>query len=442
MPRKSAENQTALWALRNHLNPIVKQPSLPTDRALKSSSSTQKGFGRHGHFPIVLRFDRQHLTQSDTLEFVSERTAIEELSDLFLFLADNDFGGYSPTYEQLARSISTDTKLLEFVESSAHPNARRGRVPVLFFAATHDRILANPECEIAAVYRGESDADPMTSFLELIDQERDAIIENMRTRSVQTNEVGRSAALALAFGRATQDVSDALTLFEIGPSAGLNLFIDRFHIDYTRDDMTLASIGPNESTVRLRCEVRGPNTPPLPTIGFELKARNGLDPMPIDVRSDAECRWLQACIWPGIPDRPQRLSAALDIARQSPPRLIAGDAVTDLAVSLDEIPESDHLVVFSTWALAYINADGRQAVLDTIDQRGANRDLDFITFEEPRFTPWAQSAEAGVFEHYLGEGTPTQLSLRSWRSGVCTTTALAIAHPHGRWIHWLEENHG
>jgi hypothetical protein len=34
---------------------------------------------------------------------VSERDAIEELSDLFLFLADNDFAGYSPTYEQLAR---------------------------------------------------------------------------------------------------------------------------------------------------------------------------------------------------------------------------------------------------------------------------------------------------------------------------------------------------
>ena len=390
----------------------------------------------------MLRFEHQHLTQSDTLEIVSERDAIEELSDLFVFLADNDFAGYSPAYEQLARSISTDTKLLEFIESSAHPNARRGRIPVLFFAATHDRILANPDCKIAATYRGESDADPMTSFLELINHERDAIIENMRTRSVQTNEVGRSAALALAFGRATQDTSDAISLFEVGPSAGLNLFIDRFHIDYTRDDITLASLGPDTSTVRLRCEVRGPNTPPLPAVGFQPTARSGLDPMPIDVRSDAECRWLQACVWPGIPDRPQRLAAALDIARQSPPQLIAGDAVTGLANSLDGIPESDHLIVFSTWALAYINADGRQAVLDTIDQLGATRDLDFITFEEPRFTPWVQPAKADVFEQYLGEGTATQLSLRSWRSGNCTTTALAVAHPHGRWIHWLEEQHG
>ena len=115
--------------------------------------------------------------------------AIDELSELFLFLAENDFSGYSPVYESLARSVAIDRQLLRFVESSAHPNARRGRVPVLFFAATHDRVLANPESDIAAIYRGDLTEDPMPAFLALIDAERDAIVANMRTRSVQTNEV-------------------------------------------------------------------------------------------------------------------------------------------------------------------------------------------------------------------------------------------------------------
>ena len=387
-------------------------------------------------------FDCQRLTESDTLGFVSDREAIEELSQLFVFLADNDFAGYSPIYEQLARCIAADTQLLEFINSSAHPNARRGRVPVLFFAATHDQVLANPGSKIAAIYRGDSDDDPMPPFVELIDQKRDAIIESMRTRSVQTNEVGRSAILALAFGRALRDVAAPTALFEIGPSAGLNLYVDRFQIDYSRDDNPVVSIGPEASSVRLHCELRGPNTPPLPAMSFDFASRSGLDPNPINVLSDAECRWLQACIWPCIPDRPERLAAALVVARQSPPQLLAGDAVTDLAKSLNVIPTSDHLIVFSTWALAYINADGRQAVVDTVDLLGTTRDLDFITFEEPRFTPWVESVDPVVFDQYLGEGTPTQLSLRSWRGGVCTTTALAIAHPHGRWIHWLEENHG
>jgi hypothetical protein len=421
---------------------LPKQPWLAADRTPSSNGTTQQCSGGDSHLAIVLPFDCRHLTRSDTLKFVSDRAAIEELSELFVFLADNDFAGYSPVYEQLARSIAGDSQLLDFVDSSAHPNARRGRVPVLFFAATHDQVLANPESKIAAVYRGDSGDDPMPPFLELVDQQRDEIISNMRTRSVQTNEVGRSAVLALAFGRTLQDISTPASLFEIGPSAGLNLYVDHFRIDYSRKDSALVSIGPESSSVRLHCEIRGPNTPPLPTKSFDFASRSGLDPNPINVLSDSECRWLQECIWPGIPERPQRLAAALDVARQSPPRLVAGDAVTDLAESLDALPTSDHLIIFSTWALAYINADGRQAVLDAVDRLGAARDLDVITFEEPRFTPWVQPAAADVFDLYLGEGTPTQLSLRSWRSGVCTTTALAIAHPHGRWIHWLEENHG
>ena len=443
MPRKSAENQTALRALRNHLNPIVEQPSLPTDRALKSSSSTQKGFGGHGHFPIVLRFDRQHLTQSDTLEFVSGHDAIEELSDLFVFLADTDFADYCPIYEQLARSIAANTQLLEFVLTSASPNTRRGRIPVLFFAATHDRILANPYSEIAAMYRGDSTGNPFPPFMDLVDKEREAIITNMRTRSVQTNEAGRSSILSLAFGRARNSVVAPTALFEIGPSAGLNLFFDLFRIDFMREDTLLACAGPQEAGVRLTCDVRGPNLPPFPADQFTPISRSGIDPNPIDVRSEEERRWLQACVcWPGIADRPQRLAAALEVARTSPPHLISGDAVTDLGQALTQIPTSEHLILFATWALAYINAEGRQKVLATIDKLGTTRDLDFITFEEPRFTSWVEPADAEVFETYLGEGTPTQLSLRSWRNGLCTTTALAIAHPHGRWIHWLEENHG
>lgn len=374
---------------------------------------------------------------------VSERDPVEELSDLFVFLADNDFAGYSPTYEQLARAIAVDTQLLEFVLTSAGPTTRRGRIPVLFFAATHDRILANPESEIARVYRGESDSDPLRPFLELVELERESVVHNMRTRSVQTNEAGRSSILSLAFGRARTDIVAPTALFEIGPSAGLNLFFDLFRIDFMREDTLLACTGPQEATVQLTCDVRGPNLPPFPTDEFTPISRSGIDPNPIDVRSEEERRWLQACVcWPGIPDRPQRLAAALEVARTSPPHLISGDAVTDLGQALAQISTSEHLIVFATWALAYINAEGRQKVLATIDKIGTTRDLDFLTFEEPRFTSWVEPADAEVFETYLGEGTPTQLNLRSWRNGLCTTTALAIAHPHGRWIHWLEENRG
>lgn len=438
MPRESAENQTALRALRNHLNPIVEYPSLAADRTLKSSSSTQKGFGGHGHLSIVLRFDGQHLTEGDTLEFVSERDAIEELSDLFVFLADHDFAGYSPTYEQLARAIAVDTQLLEFVVTSASPDTRRGRIPVLFFAATHDRILANPESEIARVYRGESDSDPLQPFLELVELERESIVHNMRTRSVQTNEVGRSAGIALGMSALTLNDRD-IALVEIGPSAGLNLFVDHWHANYLLNETVVRELGPTDSPIQLTCELRGDLIPPESRIG-RISHRTGIDPAPIDASNATESRWLQACVWPGIPERPERLATALAVVAKTPPSLVQGDAVVDLIPLVETIPPGCVPVIVSTWALAYVSGSGRETIQTSIDALGAKRDLALLTLEEPRFTPWIETPDELVTAYYeVGDGTPTVLGLRQWVDGKCSNRVLALCHPHVRWLRWLEE---
>ena len=416
----------------------MKQPTLGADRTLESSSSTHQGCGRHGHLTIVLRFDRQHLTQSDTLEFVSERDAIEELSDLFVFLADHDFAGYSPTYEQLARAIAADTQLLEFVVTSASPNTRRGRIPVLFFAATHDRILANPESEIARVYRGESNSDPVQPFLELVELEREPIVHNMRTRSVQTNEVGRSAGIALGLSALPFNDRD-IALVEIGPSAGLNLFVDHWHADYVLDETIVREFGPADSPIQLTCELRGDLIPPECRIG-RISQRTGVDPATIDASNETESRWLQACVWPGIPERPERLAAALAVVAKTPPPLVRGDAVVDLIPLIETIPPECVPVILSTWALAYVSASGRETIQTSIDALGAKRDLALLTLEEPRFTPWIETPDQLVTTYYeVGDGTPTVLSLRQWVNGKCSSRVLALCHPHVRWMRWLEK---
>ena len=377
-------------------------------------------------------------TESGTLRDVSERDAIEELSDLFLFLADHDFAGYSPIYEQLARSISTNRYILEFAAQSANPNARRGRVPVLFFAATHDRILAKPEFEISRIYRGEIDGDPLPAFLELLERERDAIVQNMRTRSVQTNEVGRSAAIALGLAAVEHNKRD-IALVELGPSAGLNLFVDHWHIDYVRNVSVVRSIGPANSPVQLTCELRGDLTPPATPIG-SIGQRTGVDPAPIDASNAEQARWLQACVWPGIPERPERLAAALSVVSQHPPSLLKGDAVEDLVPLVASLPERVLPVVLSTWALAYVSAEGRERILSELDALGRTLDLAIITLEEPRFTPWIETPDELVAAYYeIGDGTPTVLGLRQWINGECFTKVLALCHPHVRWMRWLDE---
>lgn len=370
---------------------------------------------------------------------MSATDPLDELSALFTFLADGDFHGYSPVYERLARSIAGDRELLDLAHRSAAPNSRRGRVPVLFFASTHDIVLSEPGSELAAIYRGERDLDPVPPFRRMLDTHNEQIVDRMRNRSVQTNEVGRSATLLPAVAAFVGTDPRPLALVEIGPSAGLNLFFDRYSIEYARDRVPIATAGPSASTVRLHADLRGPIDPPIPHSAPRIVLRTGIDAAPIDVTDSEQCRWLRACLWPGVAERSERLTAALDLVGRTPPTLERGDAVTGLAPILAALPAEVLPVITSTWALAYIPTDGRQRLLDQIDAIGASRDLALVTLEEPRFTPWVPAVPADLPTSGEGDGTPTGLGVRAWRDGGCATRSLALCHPHGRWIHWIDE---
>jgi hypothetical protein len=372
---------------------------------------------------------------------VNDLDPVDDLSALFTFLADGDFHGYSPIYERLAGAVAEDRDILTFALEAAAPNSRRGRIPVLFFAATHDVVLSEPDGELAAIYRGDTVADPVPPFRRMLVDQRDGIVERMRSRSVQTNEVGRSATLVPAITGAVGDDRRPIALVEIGPSAGLNLFSDRYSIAYSRHGEIVTMTGPADSPVRLHSELRGPLDPPLPTSSPDIAVRTGVDANPIDVTDAEQCRWLRACLWPGVVERAERLAAALEMAARTPPTLVRGDAVTDLVPLVAALPSEFVPVITSTWALAYIPTDGRQRILDGLDALGATRDLMYVTLEEPRFTPWIPWPASEVAPLDDGDGTPTGLGLRVWRNGGCDTRPLALCHPHGRWIHWLDEGH-
>jgi len=371
---------------------------------------------------------------------MSAATHIDELRTLFLVLADEDFAGYCPIYERISRSLAEDPEILSLI-TEHRPGSTR--TAVLAFGATHDLVLRDPNSELAAIFRGESDDDPWPPFRALVVNHASEIAATMRARTTQTNEVGRSANLLAVYAsisrRLTRHGDDRpLAIIEIGPSAGLNLLAGRFHVQYLVGDTVTAAAGDPESPVQLRCELRGATAFPGVAGMHSIASRAGLDPAPVDITDPDDARWLRACVWPGVPDRPERLAAAIEIARQDPPLLLQGDAVQDLGALLDSLPPDVFPIVTSTWVLAYLSREARLKVCEIIDEFGEGRDIAFVTGESPKATPWVPELSEEQLALGADDGTPTVFGLRLWLGGQCDTSAIALCHPHGRWMAWLE----
>jgi hypothetical protein len=367
---------------------------------------------------------------------------VDALAARLRLFAEHDFPGYCPAYERIARGLAADPEALERLLGLVPVN----RTPVLSLAATHYLVLGDPDGELAHIYGG-APGDPWPPFRALLMERTDEIRLLMATRSIQTNEVGRAAAIhagltaVAAAARAAGDTRP-LALVEVGPSAGLNLLFDRFSIRYLDHAGTeVTRVGPSASPVQLTSTLRGPHAPALGD-DLDLGHREGLDREPIDVRDDDACRWLAACLWPGVPDRPEQLAAALEVARREPPTLVAGDATVALSARLDALPPDQLPVVLATWALAYLDADGRAAVADAVDAHGRRADIALLTAEAPQVTPWIPTvAEHDRLEVTDGAtGTVTVIGVRQWQAGTVRSEPLGFMHPHGRWLGWLGDD--
>jgi hypothetical protein len=259
--------------------------------------------------------------------------------------------GISPTYERLARSISEDPEMIALLETV--PPARRQ--PNLLFGVV--RLLGGP-------------VDDPGAFREFTTTTWPAIEANLLTRATQTNEAGRCAVLLpLLIG-----LPQPLALLEIGASAGLNLYPDRYTYQY--GDHRLGDTGPV-----LTCDLTG--TPP-PQAKPEIAWRAGLDLNPLKVTDDGDVAWLEALIWPEHHHRRDRLQKAAAIAAEDPPTVIRGDLVDDLLPLAGQAPKDATLVVFHTSVLYQVPAPRRTAFTDLV----ATLPGHWISVEAPEVLPF------------------------------------------------------
>lgn len=352
--------------------------------------------------------------------------------------ADDACGDYCPLYRDIARAVSRDPVLLERLAAlpvEAHQ-------PNVLMGAVHDLLLREPGLPLAAVYADEAaaasaPAGAVAAFLDLCHQRWDVLEPVCQVNRTQTNEVGRTAIIGLALTLLHQRHGRPLRLIDVGTSAGLNLRLDSYRLDYGPAGTT----GPAAAEVVVRCELRGRPAPVAPALP-PLASRVGLDRAPIDLTDEARARWLVACTWPGT-GRLARQAAAIAAARRHPPPLVQGDAVEGLAALLDagDGGQADTLpVVLTTWVLAYLPAQDRARFQQVLRQAGRRRPVAWVSAEWPGVVP-------GLPPVVMPQPAPAPgvdvVGLETF-TGVADPQAevLALAHPHGAWVDWLLDTPG
>lgn len=269
--------------------------------------------------------------------------AAESLRDYYLKFARYEASGTSPTYAAWARGIAEDEEIIELLLEL--PKQKR-QANLLFAAARHlgagDDHLMGGDHGSASLRTWLKENWPATRAL-------------MSARSTQTNEAGRCAVILPALAR----ISAPLSLLEVGASAGLCLYPDRYSYTYTTESGPLTlhpEAGP--STVELACEMTNAAPPErIPEVAW----RAGIDLNPIDITDSDQQEWLRALIWPEHGLRRDRLSAAAALVSADPPRLVPGDLLETVEGLLAEAPAGTQKVVFHSAVLAYVEPAERES---------------------------------------------------------------------------------
>jgi hypothetical protein len=138
--------------------------------------------------------------------------------------------------------------------------------------------------------------------------------------------------------------------------------------------------------------------------------RRGLDVEPIDVHDRHATRWLLACVWADHPVRRQRLMAAIELARASPPVVVRGDLGDDLSSLVDDAPPDARLVVLHSAVFPYVPPERRAAFAKTLAHISARREVVWISNEaEGIVSTLKTDAQARAADRHL----PTERTVRS-----------------------------
>jgi len=326
-------------------------------------------------------------------------------------------------YQELCREIASDSELLAL---AARAPATQPAVNLLL-AAVHYLLLKGARHPLREYYPALAEAGcrPPTgafpAFRSFCLEQRARIGALVATRLTQTNVIQRCTLLLPAFASVfARGGRRPLALVEIGPSAGLNMQWSRFGYVYrgAAGDEVRARWGDPAARVALEAELRGPRA--LPELPVELLAAwcRGVDIHPVDLDDEDAVLWLRALVWPEHIGRQERLSRAIEVAREAPPEIVAGDAADALPGLLEQAPRDATLCVYGTHTLYQFPRESRRGVFRALQAAASDRRVSFVSCES------------------TGDRC-SELRLIEYAGGARETFLLARCNPHGRWIEWV-----
>ena len=290
-----------------------------------------------------------------------------------------------------------------------HPDALALRLAGGF----HALVLSGMDSGLAAAYPPNA-ADDLESALQAAISRHDLWLSAWLDSPPQTNETGRSAVLLPGFLQIARETGLPLALREIGSSAGLNLYFDRFRYRYGE-----AEWGDPAFPVTLAPQMRGAS----PDLSGDLRitSRMGSDIAPLNVNNDSDRLRLRSYIWADQSERLARLDAAIDVARHTGVTLEKADAADFVERQLASRKAGECMVIFHSVVWQYLPDHTETAIETALENAGAQS-----TPDSP--LAWLR------METLTGTDPHPALRLTLWPDGE--TRTLALADFHGRWMEW------
>lgn len=278
---------------------------------------------------------------------------------------------YAEIFQEMAADLN-DNGVTARISEHLTIRPLRDAAPLRIAGAIHRLALTGKAPSIARHFPstgGTPGPTLIADYLEALATFRSDVDEGL-SRSVQTNEVGRTTMLVTGMSFFARAVNISAThLREIGSSCGLNLQVDNYFFDTSH-----SQCGSSDALVRFDEKAWGT---PVPDISRSpsLLSRRGCDIAPLDAHNINDQFTLLSFVWPDQFERFTRLRNAMNNACASSTYVSPDqqDAAEWIHQQFENISFDEPVLIFHSIVWQYLSQETKKAFREAVEVFSAER---------------------------------------------------------------------